>query len=106
MRIRQHLLDNSLAQSTRKSYGHALTLYHDFHAKTILPISASRLSKFIVFLVAKHYKASSIQSVLSGLSYFHSLCLAKSGQPLCNKKDDVRDQTFNSHGRFQTSHHP
>ena len=39
----------------------------------MFPISASKLSKFIAFLVAKHYKSSSIQSILSGLSYIHAL---------------------------------
>ena len=79
MNIRQYLLDNSLAQSTRKSYRRSIHLYSFFHDtfsssnKCLFPISASKLSKFIAFLVAKHYKSSSIQSILSGLSYIHAL---------------------------------
>lgn len=79
MNIRQYLLDNSLAQSTRRSYRRSIYLYSIFHAtfsssnKSLFPISASKLSKFIAFLVAKHYKSSSIQSILSGLSYIHVL---------------------------------
>ena len=79
LNIRQYLLENSLAQSTRKSYRRSIQLYSNFHhyfhlkSKSYFPISASRLSKFISFLAAKKYKAASIQSILSGLSYIHVL---------------------------------
>lgn len=97
-----------MAQSTRRSYGRSIHLYSIFHDtfysnnKGELPISASKLSKFIAFLVAKHYKPSSIQSILSGLSYIHVLndwpnpvshCLIKKmllGSKRLNSSSDTR----------------
>ena len=79
MNIRLYLLENSLAQSTRRSYKHSINLYSTFDEQfnsshqTPFPISASRLSKFIAYLVAQGLKSSSIHSVLSGLSYVHVL---------------------------------
>ena len=62
---------------------HRLNLFSTFHDKfssrhkTPFPISASRLSKVIAYLVAQGFKSSSIQvsihSVLSGLSFVHVL---------------------------------
>ena len=68
-----------MALSTRKSYRRSINLYSSFYDnfssgnKAQFPISASKLSKFISFLVARGYKSSSIQSILSGLSYIHVL---------------------------------
>ena len=79
MMILQYLLDNTLAQSTHELYRRSIKLFNNFHdifssgKKAPYPISASKLSKFIAFLVARGYKLSCIQSILSGLSYIHVL---------------------------------
>ena len=53
----------------------ALLQLANFTHKAPFPISASKFFKliFLLFLVAKHYKSSSVQSILSGLSYIHVL---------------------------------
>ena len=79
MTIRQYLLDYSWPSLHVNHIGACINcatismIFSYLVNKYRYPISASKLSKFIAFWVARGYKPSSIESLLSGLSYIHVL---------------------------------
>jgi len=77
----QHLLNNSVADSTNKNYGNAISLYTHFantHNMPLPPyISTTDLQWFIATLHAQNYAVATVKAYVSGIAHYCKL----HGQP-------------------------
>lgn len=65
----------SVTNATRSIYKQAVDKYSSFvgNSRNLFPISVSNMAKFIAKLYLSNYKASTISTLIAGLSYCHSL---------------------------------
>ena len=77
IRDAQSLLDSALAPSTRSAYQSAWRQFCLF-ARTLsflpsIPISSYHAALFVVHLIQKNSRSSSVPPILSGIAYFHKI---------------------------------
>ena len=76
----RQLLDASISASTGRTYRNAISIYSSFygsfHKSKVLglfPIAEEDCAHFIVYLVNRGYKTSSIQTNIAALNYVHNM---------------------------------
>lgn len=73
----QHLMCNSISNSTQQAYRRSWRLFMSFttsfHLPLSFPVSEQLLSRFIAFLVERKYSPSSVMAAVSAISFIHQL---------------------------------